>query len=696
MNSGNWRIAFALLLFAGVAVAGGEPSTTSSPSDQLDNPVASSTGATLAAQSMVGLHENFLQRINASKDIAPLGNDVFGDQISLKTGSVEFNIVDIDVPGNNALPVQLARELRIEDRLHAGGSLGDFNLWDIDIPYLKGTFSTGTGWQSGTTNPDARCSQPASPASANGFAAHEFWDGNWLHMPGAGDQALLGSPDASLPRPTGTLIYPWITKAFWRVSCKTTTKNGYPGEAFVAISPEGVKYTFDWVVTRRVATTLKGWTTGTHSSTLTRAAVYFLVSRVEDRFGNYVDYTYSGDKLSKITSSDGRQITIASRSSTGDITSVSSSVGTWTYTYAANSMTVTRPDGSQWKYAWTGQLAVFPAEPLTSYNPNNNCPIPDASSGAFTYSVTSPSGAKADFTFLADRHFRHNIPKLCSTYSNGSNWGALSNYHFLRLPNFSDTLTLSTKQISGPGLAPMTWSYTYDIGGSAMGFADVCTPQAVLRCAQTVATEVVGPGPSFQRYHFGAWYNVNEGQLLKMETGIDAANIARIQAYEFLDAAAVASQPFPDAVGNDLRSYSDDLNAAWLRPLKQTTTTQDGVTFHYAVNTFDPLARASSIQRYSSLGSSRIEGTTYLDNLEKWVLGQIASITCTGALPVNCPAGTVMSRTDYDLNAMPWRIYGPGTQALPGKLTQTLTYNADGTVASVKDGKNNVTMPSNW
>jgi hypothetical protein len=170
MNSGNWRIAFALLLFAGVAVAGGEPSTTSSPSDELDYPVASTTDtATLTAQNTVGLHENFLQRINASKDIAPLGNDVFGDQLSLKTGSVEFNVVDIDVPGNNALPVQLARELRIEDRLHAGGSLGYFDLWELDIPYLKGTFGTGTGWQSGSASPGARCSQPAPPRQREWF-----------------------------------------------------------------------------------------------------------------------------------------------------------------------------------------------------------------------------------------------------------------------------------------------------------------------------------------------------------------------------------------------------------------------------------------------------------------------------------------------------------------------------------------------
>ena len=31
-----------------------------------------------------------------------------------------------------------------------------------------------------------------------------------------------------------------------------------------------------------------------------------------------------------------------------------------------------------------------------------------------------------------------------------------------------------------------------------------------------------------------------------------------------------------------------------------------------------------------------------------------------------------------------------------GKLQQTLTYNADGTVATVKDGNNNLTTLSSW
>jgi len=79
---------------------------------------------------------------------------------------------------------------------------------------------------------------------------------------------------------------------------------------------------------------------------------------------------------------------------------------------------------------------------------------------------------------------------------------------------------------------------------------------------------------------------------------------------------------------------------------------------------------------------SRTETITYHDNTAKWVLGQVASRTINGV---------VAEQTTYD-----------AATALPlqsrsfGKLKQTLTYNADGTVATVKDGNNNVTKLSSW
>lgn len=84
----------------------------------------------------------------------------------------------------------------------------------------------------------------------------------------------------------------------------------------------------------------------------------------------------------------------------------------------------------------------------------------------------------------------------------------------------------------------------------------------------------------------------------------------------------------------------------------------------------------------SAQSYSRIETITYHDNTAKWVLGQVSSKSINGI---------VAEQTVYDANtALPLQSWSFG------KLKQTLTYNADGTVATVKDGNNNVTTLASW
>lgn len=81
---------------------------------------------------------------------------------------------------------------------------------------------------------------------------------------------------------------------------------------------------------------------------------------------------------------------------------------------------------------------------------------------------------------------------------------------------------------------------------------------------------------------------------------------------------------------------------------------------------------------------TRTDVIVYHDNTSKWVLGQVASST-------NTNTGLVEYATTYDAtSALPLQTYAFG------KLQQTLTYNANGTVATVKDGNNNVTTLSSW
>ena len=100
------------------------------------------------------------------------------------------------------------------------------------------------------------------------------------------------------------------------------------------------------------------------------------------------------------------------------------------------------------------------------------------------------------------------------------------------------------------------------------------------------------------------------------------------------------------------------------------------------------LASSASAQTYS-----RTEVITYHDNTSKWVIGQIASVTCAASVPAStsCNGDDVMSQTSYHATtALPTATYAFG------KLQSSMTYYADGTLNTIKDGRNNTTTLSSW
>src|SRR5690554_6088102 len=65
----------------------------------------------LFAQDAIQPYVEYRKRVEAAQNISPLEHGLFGEQVSLYNGSTTFSVTDIDLPGNNALPVRLARRL---------------------------------------------------------------------------------------------------------------------------------------------------------------------------------------------------------------------------------------------------------------------------------------------------------------------------------------------------------------------------------------------------------------------------------------------------------------------------------------------------------------------------------------------------------------------------------------------------------
>jgi YD repeat-containing protein len=508
---------------------------------------------------------------------------------------------------------------------------------------------------------------------------------------------MLAQPGVAKPT-TGT--YYWVSSALTYFSCLPTIQNG-PGEGFQAITADGTKYTFDFMghyVEPMIIAALPGY------PDIARSRRVLYATKVEDRFGNWVTYTFGNTtsdqpaRLTAINANDGRQITLQ-YDGYGHVSSLSDGSHTWTYEYTyptgtqQSLSTVILPDASQWTIDFAAlfraAIRYYKGPPGEPYRDCSN-PGSPVDSTPVIGTITHPSGATGQFTVAITRFGRTNVPMLCSGITMPTND---PNDDVSYYPMTWDAFALTSKHISGPGLATADWVYSYASTGSFASGTPVCSNGicpptcSTDSCAGNTVVAVAGPNNTLVRYTFGNSYRYNEGKLLKVETGTPT-NILRTTAttYEL----AQSGQPFPTPIGISPQPRSDGFTSEYLRPQETNVITQDGATFSSIVNTFDAYARPLSVTKSSSLGSSRTEVTAYSDNLSKWVLGQVSSVTKTSPSP-----NVVMSQTDYDANALPWKIYSFGL--LQNTLTYTTTVGTQaGTLATVKDGNNTLTTLSNW
>lgn len=117
-------------------------------------------GFTVCAETIEEKYE-YNRRVQAAEAIAPLGTAIFGDQTDFYSGTTSFSVVDIDLPGNNSLPVRVARSLSAVP-LDGPSSPGLLGEWELDVPHLKAVHPTGSKWKVDTSSQYNRCSSPAS------------------------------------------------------------------------------------------------------------------------------------------------------------------------------------------------------------------------------------------------------------------------------------------------------------------------------------------------------------------------------------------------------------------------------------------------------------------------------------------------------------------------------------------------------
>jgi len=554
-------------------------------------------------------HYEYKKRIQAAENISPLDNGLFGEEVGLYNGSTTFSVVDVDLSGNNGLPVRLARrhvvELQPQNHLFPYDSLlRGVGNWDVDVPYMAATYAQSTGWSS------QRCSLGSVPSGTAVFPVGDIWQGVSIHVPGKGDANALGvRPE--VPVPTNGVQYRLTTSARDVFDC-IPMKSGLAGEGFRMTTASGMRYYFDVGAVRKAATLEQflqresipfpdRWE-------LPRNRFYLLASKIEDRFGNVVQFQYNSQgHPTRIWADDGREILLTYAS--GRLIAATAQGRTWTYQYHASGdlVAVVLPDGTQWSYSYAGDLK--PSPDPASWGVLPWCKgSPSMQDVSYVLNAQHPSGVLGTFTFNNRRHYRSGVHATECAFVGGTLNGGSMNYRLIT-PHYFDVMSLDIKSVAGPGLDAMIWTYDYGVLLQMLWGAH--TEPAVYPCMACVTEKTVtvtNPDGGKSKQRFGITYRSNEGRLLGGSTLSPDGVVLRAESSEYLADTVAGQQEFYGEYGNVLGGVADP-SSARVRPVVKRTVVEDGMQFVWQVAAscgansstycFDVLARPTRVVKSS-------------------------------------------------------------------------------------------------
>ena len=359
------------------------------------------------------------------------------------SGKISFSATDISIPGNSKLKVQLRRILEsggydttnslggFGGKKHTYNSFWNVNptnktlLWGLDLPHIRGNILTGYGVR--TTGGDTwlgkrECSgnipdtlQAANTSDPGGqpynVYSYQYWQGATLHIPGEVTEQFLEA-ESNHPKYDGidsTGNGKWrITKSNWMYNtyqCIPTKDGEHQG--LLLKSPDGRTIQFDVI-----KEFINEYDDDTYPNAVTVRRV-LLPSKIEDEFGNFVNYVWADGNLTEISSNDGRKITFTYSTNIDGVDYITSATAhgrTWTYDsdgYGKIS-SVTIPNGKKWTYTYSdsyGSIFLNEDSPQPSYIPSSNrtnppgyCHVP-ASTSPKSFKITDPDGLETAYKF---------------------------------------------------------------------------------------------------------------------------------------------------------------------------------------------------------------------------------------------------------------------------------------------------------
>jgi RHS repeat-associated protein len=607
-------------------------------------------------------------RSGAEARLEPMGDTLLGDSIDPDTGSLSFNHTDVSLPGNSGLRVAVSRTMN-QGLLYKNTDTHGFDSWDLDVPRITELVpltAFGTGYTCPGLGSDHNERKFTHDVNTNPDPYPSFSNGFQMHIPGQGAKPLFRNIAGSQWKSGQELV----TTDNWVVDCLpgSGTLAGVAG--FKATAPNGDVYTFNKFAVRQ-GTDLKNVFQNDNGSqfVLTRFHYIFYATKVEDRFGNYVDYTYdTSNRLTRIKAKDGRQIDLSyGISGTDRVSSVTAHGRTWTYEYTGGRLSkVNLPNGQFWSMS-TGPMVFEP-------QPGTNCTTAPITG---TVSMTHPSGITGTFDLKETVHWKkhnsnnpENIGGSCSgapTHTGSGQSQTLIQYDH----PFFETMSVTEKTLSGPGYPSSDWTWTYE-GWNGQAWN---TSGGTERW-----TKMVDPTGVETTWYHNRVEGDSEGLLTKKEIRSTAGGtlLQRLtNAYTFGPRVTNWS-----SAGNTYGQYTANIsNRDRGRYVSSAVTLQDGTTYT-ASGTYDVYGNMLTSNMSSTVQSGSRTGVyTYLNDVTDWNIGFPRKITRNGKLFDEYKYNSLKQLQFYDLH---------------GANQAEYSYNSDGNLAWAEDGLNRRFTYSNY
>lgn len=593
-------------------------------------------------------------KLSVSDQMTADSTTILGDAVDLYTGSLSFYQTDISIPGNFSIPVSLGRRFHGADYFQRAGI--EFGDWGLNIPSITYIVAGNRAWSSD------RCTNPSDPGPVSSnfgtvFEPHEYWNGINLNLENGQSKKLLINRSSSYVAITGSKLF---TKDNWVVTCISSIGSGL-GEGFIVHSPNGLKYTFSKLTYMTATPLIK------ESKPLERKVARMLVTKITDQWGNYVNYNYSGNNLTSISSSDNRSISIAYNSS-NKIRSASANGKTWSYSYQNDSYgkpyltKVTLPDGRYWTFNLyqLGTTQVMSNFVSVSNEPPHQVAAKESGDRAYaTGSIIHPNGLKGSFVVRERSHGRVYMPVVWS-----------DTFPSYRLSDtYFDSLAIEKKTLTGPGLSVLTWNYYYSENDGSWAGSEPANLYKSLR--------VDAPDGSKTRYHFHRTFDWKEGLIAKTEVLNSSGTVIQTIAKNYIKGHFVGFGNSPDPLSN----YESDSNSPYLT---NQTVSVSGNTYATDYYDFDGYGRATRMIEKASYSSiTKTTNLVFEDHVSDWVLGLPKQTTINGKVAEKlyfCSSNTTTCRK-----------YAPYRGDQFGSKIVDFTYYPDGTYKTINDGLGNAT-----